>query len=104
MLTTTKTAIQNLTLFHLDLVIPQSNGYDIVFRWNDQEYGLVTDLSFWNQPYPTKNFMDRIAKQYAGEVIIGESKTTGFQPVKSQQNSDRSNILFSNAGILIAFN
>jgi len=97
-------AVQNLILSHLDLVIPQSNGYDIAFRWNDQEYELVTDLSFWNQPYPTQNFMDKIAKQYAGEVIIGESKKTGFQPVKYQQNSDGSNILFPKAGILVTFN
>ena len=48
--------------------------------------------------------MDRIAKQYGGEVIIGESQKIRFQPVKYQQNSDGSNILFSNAGILIAFN
>ena len=64
----------------------------------------MIDLSFWNQPYPTQNFMDRIAKQYGGEVIIGESQKIRFQPVKYQQNSDGSNILFSNAGILIAFN
>ena len=40
-----------------------------------------------------ETFMDQIAQQYAGEVIIGESQKIGFQPVKYQLNSDGSNIL-----------
>ena len=80
-------------LFHTSLVIPQSNGYDIKFCWNDREYELVVDISFWEQPYPIENFIDRIAQQYAGEVVIAESQKIGFQPVKYQQNSDGSNTL-----------
>ena len=75
---------------HISLVIPQSNGYDISFCWNGQEYDLVADISFWEQSYPTENFIDRIAQQYAGEVVIGESQKIGFQPVKYQDNSDGS--------------
>ena len=75
------------------LVISQSNGYDIKFCWNGQEYELVVDMSFWEQPYPIGNFMDKIAQQYAGEVIIGEGQKTGFQPVKYKQNVDGSNTL-----------
>ena len=78
---------------HVNLVIPQSNGYDIEFCWNGQEYELVVDISFWKQPYPIESFIDKIAQQYAGEVVIGESQKIGFQPVKYQQNSDGSNIL-----------
>ena len=77
----------------IKLVIPQSNGYDISFCWNGQEYDLVADISFWEQPYPTENFIDRIAQQYAGEVVIGESQKIGFQPVKYHQNSDGSNTI-----------
>lgn len=84
---------QNSTLVNINLVIPQSNGYDIVFCWNGQEYELITDLSFWEQSYPIENFIDRIAQQYAGEVVIGESQKIGFQPVKYQQNQDGSNTL-----------
>jgi hypothetical protein len=84
---------QNSTLVNINLVIPQSNGYDIVFCWNGQEYELITDLSFWEQSYPIENFIDRIAQQYAGEVVIGESQKIGFQPVKYQQNEDGSNTL-----------
>lgn len=76
-----------------NLVIPQSNGYDIEFDWNGQEYELVVDMSFWEQAYPIESFIDKVAQQYAGEVIIGESQKTGFQPIKYQQNADGSNTL-----------
>ena len=89
---------QNSTALNSDtsqtnLIIPQSNGYDIEFSWNGQEYELVVDMSFWEQAYPIESFMDKIAQQYAGEVVIGESQKIGFQPVKYQQNSDGSNTL-----------
>jgi len=77
----------------LKLVIPQSNGYDISFCWNGQKYDLVADISFWEQPYPAETFIDRIAQQYASEVVIGESQKIGFQPVKYQRNSDGSNTI-----------
>lgn len=88
-----ETTTSNSTICNVNLVIPQSNGYDIEFCWNGQEYELVVDMSFWEQPYPIESFIDRIAQQYAGEVVIGESQKIGFQPVKYQQNSDGSNTL-----------
>ena len=78
---------------YTNLIIPQSNGYDIEFSLNDQKYELVVDMSFWEQAYPIESFIDKIAQQYAGEVIIGESQKTGFQPIKLQQNLDGSNTL-----------
>ena len=83
----------DLEFYNKNLVISQSNGYDIQFGWNGQEYELIVDMSFWEQPYPIENFMDKIAQQYAGEVIIGESQKIGFQPIKYQQNGDGSNTL-----------
>jgi len=80
-------------LSHTSLVIPQSNGYDVEFCWNGQEYELVADIHFWKQSYSIKTFIDKIGQQYAGEVVIGESQKIGFQPVKYQQNSDGSNTL-----------
>lgn len=77
----------------VNLVIPQSNGYNIEFAWNGQEYELVVDMSYWEQAYPVESFIDKVSQQYAGEVIIGESQKTGFQPVKYQQNADGSNTL-----------
>ena len=73
--------------------IPQSNGSDITFGWNGQEYELVVDISFWQQPYPIESFIDKMAQQYAGEVVIGESQKIGFQPVSYQKNSDGSKTL-----------
>ena len=81
------------TTYHKSLIIPQSNGYNIEFAWNGQEYELVVDMSFWEQPYPIESFIDKISQQYAGEVIIGESQKIGFQPIKYQQNADGSNTL-----------
>lgn len=75
------------------LIIPQLNGYNVEFIWNGQEYELVSDLSFWEQPYPVQNFIDKVSQHYAGEVIIGESQKNGFQPVKYQKNVDNSNTL-----------
>ena len=76
-----------------NLVIKQSNGYDIEFVWNGQEYELVVDMSFWEQSCPVESFIDKVSQQYAGEVIIGESQKIGFQPVKYQKNEDGSNTL-----------
>ena len=78
---------------NINLIIPQSNGYDIEFAWNGEDYELVADLSFWEQSYPVESFIDKLAQQYAGELIIGESQKTGFQPIKYQQNGDGSNTL-----------
>eukprot|EP00553_Chaetoceros_curvisetus_P000706 CAMPEP_0204625780 /NCGR_PEP_ID=MMETSP0717-20131115/11456_1 /ASSEMBLY_ACC=CAM_ASM_000666 /TAXON_ID=230516 /ORGANISM="Chaetoceros curvisetus" /LENGTH=125 /DNA_ID=CAMNT_0051641557 /DNA_START=1 /DNA_END=378 /DNA_ORIENTATION=+ len=74
-----------------NLVIRQSNGYDIEFAWNGQEYELIVDMSFWEQTCPVESFIDKVAQHYAGEVIVGESQKLGFQPVKYQQNEDGSN-------------
>ena len=87
-------SIENkLNLENGNLAIPQSNGYNIEFAWNGQEYELVVDMSFWEQPYPIESFIDKVSQQYAVEVIIGESQKTGFQPIKYQQNIDGSNTL-----------
>ena len=83
----------NLELSKINLVIPQSNGYDIEFAWNGQEYELIVDMSYWKQPYPIESFIDKVAQQYAGEVIIGESQKTGFQPINYTKNNDGSTTL-----------
>lgn len=75
------------------IIITQSNGSNIEFNWNGSEYQLIVDISFWEQPYSIEKFIDRIAQQYASEVIIGESEKIGFQPIKYEQNKDGSNTL-----------
>ena len=83
----------NSETYTKNLLIPQSNGYDIEFVLNGQEYELVVDRSFWEQQCPIESFIDKIAQQYASEVIIGESQKIGFQRMKSQKNTDGSNTL-----------
>lgn len=83
----------NIELNYTNLIISQSNGSDIKFCWNGEEYQLVVDMSYWAQPYPIENFMDKIAQQYASEVIVGESKKSGFQPIQYKENLDGSNTL-----------
>ena len=79
--------------YQTNLVIPQSNGYNLEFSWNEQEYELIADLAFWKQSSSVETFIDKLSQEYAGQVIIGESQKIGFQPVKYQQNNDGSQTL-----------
>ena len=79
--------------YQTNVVIPQSNGYNVEFCWNEQEYELVADLAFWEQSSSPQTFIDKVSQQYAGQVILGESQKSGFQPVKYQENNDGSQTL-----------
>ena len=84
----------NNSKFHnINLIISQSNGYDITFNWNGEEYELVLDASFWIQPYPVESFINKLSQHYANDVIIKESQKIGFQPIKSKQHVDGSNTI-----------
>jgi len=83
----------NSKLYNINLVIPQSNNYDITFNWNGEEYELILDTSFWIQPYPVENFINKLSQHYANSVIIAESQKIGFQPIKSKQHVDGSNTI-----------
>ena len=78
---------------NVNLVIPQSNNYDITFNWNGEEYELVLDASFWIQPYPIESFINKLSQHYANDVIITESQKIGFQPIKTKQHVDGSNTI-----------
>ena len=83
----------NSKLYNINLVIPQSNNYDITFNRNGEEYELILDTSFWIQPYPVENFINKLSQHYANSVIIAESQKIGFQPIKSKQHVDGSNTI-----------
>ena len=83
----------NSKLYNINLIIPQSNNYDITFNWNGEEYELVLDTSFWIQPYPVESFINKLSQHYANNVIITESQKIGFQPIKSKQHVDGSNTI-----------
>ena len=85
---------QNISKRYNDnVIISQSNNYDITFDWNGEEYELVLDASFWIQPYPVESFINKLSQQYANDVIITESQKIGFQPIKSKQHTDGSNTI-----------
>lgn len=83
----------NSKLYNVNLVIPQSNNYDVIFNWNGEEYELVLDASFWIQPYPVESFINKLSQHYANDVIVTESQKIGFQPIKSKQHLDGSNTI-----------
>ena len=83
----------NSKIYNVNLVIPQSNNYDITFNWSGEEYELVLDASFWIQPYPVESFINKLSQHYANDVIITESQKIGFQPIKSKQHIDGSNTI-----------
>ena len=83
----------NSKLYNVNLVIPQSNNYDITFNWSGEEYELILDASFWIQPYPVESFINKLSQHYANDVIITESQRIGFQPIKSKQHVDGSNTI-----------
>tara|TARA_B100000795_G_C22753944_1_gene420630 strand:+ start:663 stop:1046 length:384 start_codon:yes stop_codon:yes gene_type:complete len=76
--------------YDVNLVIPQSNGYEIGFNWNGEEYELIVDLSFWNQPWSLETFMEKLSQSYANETILTESAKQGFEQIKQTTNNDGS--------------
>lgn len=73
-----------------DVAIAQSNGYDLGFSWNGQEYELVADLQFWDQPIPVELFLSKITQRYAFQTVMAETAKQGFQVSEQQQNGDGS--------------
>lgn len=73
-----------------EVTISQDNGYDIGFVWNGQEYELVADLQFWQQPVPVDRFLRKVTQRYAYRTVVSESSKQGFQVAEQQQNPDGS--------------
>jgi hypothetical protein len=75
---------------HAAIAIEQENGYDIGFSWNGQEYELVADLQYWQQPLSVQGFLNRISQRYAYHTVMSETERQGFQLTEQQQNADGS--------------
>ncbi|MCS7030803.1 MAG: DUF1257 domain-containing protein [Gloeomargarita sp. SKYG116] len=73
-----------------DIVIPQANGYDIGFVWDGQQYNLVADLQYWQQPLSVEGFLRQLHQQYAYEVVLAQTQQQGFQVTETQKLSDGS--------------
>jgi len=73
-----------------EVVIPQGNNYDLGFSWNGQEYELVTDLQYWQQPLTVEGFLRQVTQSYAYHTVVNESSKQGFQLTEQQKNKDGS--------------
>lgn len=73
-----------------EVVINQDNNYDIGFSWNGQEYELVADLQYWQQPWTVEGFLRRVTQGYAFHTVVNESAKQGFQVTEQQKNEDGS--------------
>lgn len=73
-----------------EVAIEQSNGYDIGFSWNGQEYELVADLQYWAQNLSVEGFLKRVSQRYAYHMVMHETTSQGFQLAEQQQNTDGS--------------
>jgi hypothetical protein len=73
-----------------EIVIEQENNYDIGFSWNGQEYELVADLQYWQQPWTVDGFLQRVTQGYALQTVLNESSQQGFAVTEKQKNEDGS--------------
>ncbi|MGF1481158.1 MAG: DUF1257 domain-containing protein [Cyanophyceae cyanobacterium] len=73
-----------------EVVIEQSNNYDIGFSWNGTEYELVADLQYWQQPLSVEGFLSRVTQRYAYHTVINETTQQGFQVAEQRTNEDGS--------------
>ncbi|HIK45165.1 MAG TPA: DUF1257 domain-containing protein [Leptolyngbyaceae cyanobacterium M65_K2018_010] len=75
-----------------DVVISQDNGYDIGFRRNPEteDYELVADLQYWQQPLTVDGFLSRVTQRYAYNTVLAETSRQGFQLAEEQVHQDGS--------------
>ncbi|HEY9907220.1 MAG TPA: DUF1257 domain-containing protein [Thermosynechococcaceae cyanobacterium] len=73
-----------------EVAIEQTNGYDVGFSWNGQEYELVADLQFWKQNWSVDRFLSHVTQRYAYHTILQETAQKGFQVTEQQKNQDGS--------------
>jgi hypothetical protein len=73
-----------------EITIEQDNGYDVGFSWNGQEYELVADLQYWQQPWTVDGFLRQVTQRYAYQTVLKETARQGFQVAEQQQNEDGS--------------
>ena len=55
--------------------------------WNNKEFELVTDLSFWEQNVSIDEFLENLVKQYTYEAICNETENLGFTKIKEENNT-----------------
>eukprot|EP00546_Thalassionema_frauenfeldii_P017706 CAMPEP_0178900462 /NCGR_PEP_ID=MMETSP0786-20121207/3488_1 /TAXON_ID=186022 /ORGANISM="Thalassionema frauenfeldii, Strain CCMP 1798" /LENGTH=116 /DNA_ID=CAMNT_0020571471 /DNA_START=368 /DNA_END=718 /DNA_ORIENTATION=- len=75
-------------LVKVDIVIHQSNNYDVAFSFNGKTYELVADLQFWEQSMPVAVFLDKVNQRYAIHSITDTAGNDGFEVEKVTTSVD----------------
>jgi len=73
-----------------EIVIEQQNGYDVGFSRNNDQYELVADLQYWQQPLSVQGFINRVTQRYAYHAVMQETTRQGFQLAEQEQKQDGS--------------
>ncbi|MCU0524800.1 MAG: DUF1257 domain-containing protein [Elainella sp. Prado103] len=73
-----------------EIVIEQTNGYDIGFARNQEQYELVADLQYWQQPLSVEGFLKQVTQRYAYHTVVQATARQGFELTEQQQNQDGS--------------
>ncbi|MEA5471596.1 DUF1257 domain-containing protein [Spirulina sp. 06S082] len=73
-----------------EVVVEQENDYDIGFSWNGEEYEMVADLQYWQQPLSVEGFIKQVTQRYAYHTVVSETVKQGFQVAREQKNEDGS--------------
>jgi Protein of unknown function (DUF1257) len=73
-----------------EVVVEQDNGYDIGFAWNGEQYNLVADLQYWQQPLTVDRFLSQVTQNYALNVVTQTSAQQGFQVSEQVKQADGS--------------
>jgi hypothetical protein len=73
-----------------EVVIEQDNTYDIGFSWNGNEYELVADLQYWQQPLTVEGFLRQVTQSYAYHTVVKETANQGFSITEQEKNQDGS--------------
>lgn len=73
-----------------EVVIEQNNSYDFGFCWNGNEYELVADLQYWQQPLTVDGFLRQVTQRYAYHTVVNETADQGFAIAEQANNEDGS--------------
>lgn len=73
-----------------DIVVEQNNNYDFGFTWNGNEYDLVADLQYWEQPLTVEGFLRQVTQRYAYNTVVSETANQGFTIAEQSNREDGS--------------
>nr|YP_009397776.1 hypothetical protein [Sonderella linearis]ARW66962.1 hypothetical protein [Sonderella linearis] len=70
-----------------------NSNYLFSFIWNYSEYDLLVDFQSWNLDIDFNFFIDKLSQQYAYNVILNKTISSGFQKVSEKYSNDGSIII-----------